>query len=84
MTASLMSEATQNYTTEQMSNALEKLGSQVSIYADKTHTNVYVSSLTKNLDATLKLVEEKLFKPAQGMDFLIACFSNISKSKVGK
>ncbi|WP_350643707.1 insulinase family protein, partial [Psychrobacter sp. HY3-MNA-CIBAN-0198] len=51
-----------------MSNALEKLGSQVSIYADKTHTNVYVSSLTKNLDATLKLVEEKLFKPAFNAD----------------
>ena len=49
MTASLMSESTQNYTTEEMSNALEKLGSQVSIYADKTHTNVYVSTLTKNL-----------------------------------
>ncbi|KTF13878.1 M16 family metallopeptidase [Pseudoalteromonas sp. H103] len=64
MTASLMSESTQNYTTEQMSNALEKLGSQISIYSDKTHTNIYVSSLTKNLDATLKLVEEKLFKPA--------------------
>ena len=29
MTASLMSESTQNYTTEEMSNALEKLGSQV-------------------------------------------------------
>lgn len=68
MTASLMSESTQNYTTEQMSNALEKLGSQVSIYSDKTHTNVYVSSLTKNVDATLKLVEEKLFKPAFNAD----------------
>jgi len=68
MTASLMSESTQNYTTEEMSNALEKLGSQVSIYADKTHTNVYVSTLTKNLDATLKLVEEKLFRPAFNAD----------------
>lgn len=68
MTASLISESTQNYTTEEMSNALEKLGSQVSIYADKTHTNVYVSTLTKNLDATLKLVEEKLFRPAFNAD----------------
>ncbi|WP_076924848.1 pitrilysin family protein [Pseudoalteromonas sp. EB27] len=68
ITASLMSESTQNYTTEQMSNALEKLGSQVNIYSDKTHTNVYVSSLTKNVDATLKLVEEKLFKPAFNAD----------------
>ena len=68
ITASLMSESTQNYTTEEMSNALEKLGSQVSIYADKTHTNVYVSTLTKNLDATLKLVEEKLFRPAFNAD----------------
>ena len=64
LTASLMGESTQNYTTEEMSNALEKLGSQISIYSDKTHTNIYVSTLTKNLDATLGLVEEKLFKPA--------------------
>ena len=60
MTASLMSEATQNYTTEQMSNALEKLGSQVSIYADKTHTNVYVSSLTKNRRCNIKACRRKV------------------------
>jgi len=64
VTAALMNESTQNYTTEQMSNALEKLGSTIRISAAKSHTNIFVSSLTKNLDATLALVEEKLFKPA--------------------
>ncbi|TMN67447.1 peptidase M16 [Pseudoalteromonas sp. S1727] len=63
-TAAMLSESTQNYTTEQMSGALEKLGSTIRISANSTHTNIFVSSLTKNLDATLALVEEKLFNPA--------------------
>jgi zinc protease len=68
VTAALLSESTQNYTTEEMSNALEKLGSSIRISANSTHTNIFVSSLTKNLDATLALVEEKLFNPAFSED----------------
>ncbi|GHB62830.1 peptidase M16 [Psychrosphaera saromensis] len=67
-TATLLGESTENYTTEEMSNAIEKLGSNINIYSDKTHTNIYVSTLTKNLDATLDLVKEKLFKPAFNKD----------------
>ncbi|MGO3645387.1 MAG: M16 family metallopeptidase, partial [Pseudoalteromonas sp.] len=64
VTAALLNESTQNYSTEEMSNALEKLGSTIRISAANSHTNIFVSSLTKNLDATLALVQEKLFKPA--------------------
>ncbi|MCQ8877667.1 insulinase family protein [Pseudoalteromonas shioyasakiensis] len=64
MTAALLNESTQAYTTEEMTNALEKLGSSIRISASNRHTNIFVSSLTKNLDATLALVQEKLFKPA--------------------
>lgn len=63
LTASLMNESTEHYTNEQLSVELEKLGSSIGISAGNKSTNINVSSLTKNLDATLKLLEEKLFHP---------------------
>ena len=63
LTASLMNEGTQNHTTEQISAELEKLGSNISFNGDKQSTSITIESLKKNLDATLKLFEEKLFKP---------------------
>jgi len=64
LTASMMNEATRNFTSEQMSQALEKLGSSISFSSDHTYTNVVISTLTKNIDQTLKLFNEKLFNPA--------------------
>lgn len=64
LTASLMNEASKNFSNEQMSQALEKLGSTISFSAGNSYTNVYVSSLTKNLDQTISLLNEKLFNPA--------------------
>ncbi|WP_445428340.1 M16 family metallopeptidase [Alishewanella sp. HL-SH05] len=64
MMASLLNESTKNYSTEQMSMALELLGSSVSISADDRDLNVFVSSLTSNLPQTLQLVQEKLLNPA--------------------
>ncbi|UHG89641.1 M16 family metallopeptidase [Spirosoma oryzicola] len=63
LTAALMNEATQNYSNEQLNTKLEKLGSSVDIRAGSEEINVSVESLTKNLDSTLALVEEKLFRP---------------------
>lgn len=63
LTAALMNEGTKNYTTEQISAELDKLGSEITFDANKESTTVVVQSLTKNLDATLKLLEEKLFNP---------------------
>ena len=61
--ADIMQESTQNYSSEQMEDALAKLGSSISISAGANEIAVSVSSLTKNLDATLKLAEEILFHP---------------------
>jgi zinc protease len=47
-----------------MSKALQKLGSSVYISAGNHYLNVNVSALTKNLDATLSLVNEQLRAPA--------------------
>lgn len=63
LTAGLMNEGTKNYSTERISAELEKLGSSISFSATKSSTSIYVNSLTKNLDATLALLEEKLLRP---------------------
>lgn len=64
LTAAMMNEGTKNFTTEQISAELDKLGSQLSFSSGKQNTTVVVQCLTKNLDATLKLLEEKLLRPA--------------------
>ena len=63
-TAEMMNESTLDKTTEQMSVALRTLGSSIRFSSDDEATYMYIESLTKNLDATLKLAEEKLLKPA--------------------
>jgi len=61
--ASLMNESTENYTSEQMSSELDKLGSSIRVSAENDYLTVSINSLVKNLDKTLKLAEEKIFKP---------------------
>lgn len=63
LTAAMMDEATQNYSSEQISAELEKLGSNISFSASGLNTTVVVTTLKKNLDATLKILEEKLLRP---------------------
>ncbi len=66
--AAMLNESTQNYSTEEMSLALEKLGSSISFSAGDQYMTVFVSSLSKNLQPTLKLLEEKLLRPAFAAD----------------
>ncbi len=63
LTASMMGEGTQTYTTEQLSAELEKLGSSIAFSGGAENSSIVVSSLSKNLDATLKLLEDELFHP---------------------
>ena len=73
LTASMLNEGTKNMTTEQISAELEKLGSNISFDAGKSSTTIRVSCLKKNLDATLKLLEEKLLNPGfREEDFKLA------------
>jgi zinc protease len=62
--ASLLNESTTEHSAEEMSQALQKLGSSISISAGNQYLNVRVNTLTKHLDATMALVYEKLTKPA--------------------
>lgn len=63
LTAGILNEGTKNFTTEQISAELDKLGSSIDFLPGKTANVINVSCLRKNLDATLKLLEEKLLNP---------------------
>ncbi|WP_240773215.1 pitrilysin family protein [Pontibacter sp. SGAir0037] len=63
LTAAMLNEDTEHYTSEELDSELNKLGSSISVMAGTDETYVFVQSLTKNLDKTLKLMEEKMFHP---------------------
>ncbi len=66
--ASLLNESTENYTSEQLSSELDKLGSSIRISSENDYLTVTISSLVKNLDKTLALANEKMFKPKMAED----------------
>lgn len=76
--ASMLEESTTKHSSEAMADELDKLGSAISIYAGQENLSVTITSLTKNLDATLKLAEEKLFSPK----FDTADFSRVKKQQL--
>lgn len=61
--ARMMNEDTKNYTAEQFSNELQKLGSSVSVGSGKDDISFNVQTLKKNLDKTLALLQERMFNP---------------------
>ncbi|TGD83183.1 M16 family metallopeptidase [Hymenobacter wooponensis] len=63
MTAKMVNEGSQKYTTEELEARLKALGSSIYVTAGDDDIKVYVQSLTKNLDPTLALVEERLLHP---------------------
>jgi zinc protease len=63
-----MNEGTTNYTKEELSNELAKLGSDISISASGRNTTIRVSSLVKNLDATLLLMLDMMLNPTFDKD----------------
>jgi zinc protease len=61
--ASMMTDDTQNFTSEQISLELEKLGSSISVNNTTDAIVFSVQSLRKNLDKTLALLEERMLRP---------------------
>ena len=59
----MLNESTQNYTAEAITEALESLGSRISVYSGNEELEFSIFSLKKNLNKTLDLLEEKLFRP---------------------
>jgi zinc protease len=63
MFASMMNEDTKNYSAEKMTVELQKLGSSVNVNSSIDGITFNVQTLKKNLDATLALLEERMFRP---------------------
>jgi len=61
--ASMMGEDTKNYTSEQFSLELEKLGSSVGVNNTSDAIVFSIQTLKKNLDKTLLLLEERMMNP---------------------
>lgn len=61
--ATMMNEDTKNRSAEEMSRALQKLGSNVSVFSGTDGITFQVQTLKKNLDATLALLEERMLLP---------------------
>ena len=64
LTIDLLNGSTENYSEQEMAEALEQIGSSISFSSDDLRFYVTVTSLTKNLDKTLELLTEKLWRPA--------------------
>lgn len=74
--AQLLKEGTESYSGEELSKALENLGSRITANAGGENVTISITSLTKNLDATLDLAKEVMFKPA----FEEEAFARIKKN----
>ncbi len=62
LTGDMMNEGTENYSAEEFEKELDKLGSAISVGAGNESFSINVQSLERNLDATLALLEERLFR----------------------
>lgn len=68
LTAMMLGEGTANFTTEEISSKLDDLGSSISFSSSSRSSSIFVSSLVENVDATLEILEEKLFRPGFNSD----------------
>jgi len=73
--ASMMNEDTKNYTAEQLTLELQKLGSSISIYSSTDEIGFSIQTLKKNLDKTLALLQERMFQP----NFTEAAFNRLKQ-----
>lgn len=71
----MMNDDTKNYTAEQISRELQKLGSSVSVFSGTEDITFQVQTQKKNLDATLALLQERMFNPKFTQD----AFNRIQK-----
>ena len=63
MTASLMNDGTKAKTPEELEDAIKLLGASISFYGESENITVRVSTLSRNFEKTIGLIEEMLFEP---------------------
>ena len=62
-TAQMLNEGTKNRTPEELEEEIQLLGANITYQGRKESITVYVSSLARNFEKTLALVEEMLLEP---------------------
>lgn len=60
---SMLDQSTEKYSAERVEEKTELLGSEISINLTADEIQVFVTSMTRNLDSTFALLEQKLFHP---------------------
>jgi len=78
MVAAMLNEDTQKHTAEQMQLELQKIGSSVTVNSSLDAMTFSVQSLTKNLDRTLELLQERMLQPKFTQD----AFNRLQKQSV--
>ena len=78
MVAQMLGEDTRNYTAEQMQVELQKIGSSISVSSTTDALVFNVQTLTKNLDRTLVLLEERMLNPK----FTPEAFARLQKQTI--
>ena len=63
LTADLLNEGNASLSSEEMSAALDLLGSRISFGSGTTTSTIYIESFKENLDATLAILKETLEQP---------------------
>jgi len=76
--ADLLKESTKKRSAEELDDKIQSLGSEISINVSDNDFTIIVSSLTENLDSTLKLLKEIIFEPK----FDTADFRRVIKRKL--
>ena len=78
MVSLMLNEDTEQFTAEQMQVELQKIGSSISVYSTTDAMVFSVQTLTKYLDRTLALLEERMLKP----NFTQDAFNRLQKQSV--
>jgi zinc protease len=78
MFASMMNEDTKNFSAEQISQELSKLGANLSVTSGLNGITLNVQTLKKNLDPVLAVMQERLFNP----NFTEASFNRIKNQRI--
>ncbi|MEW6774076.1 MAG: pitrilysin family protein [Bacteroidota bacterium] len=74
----MLKESTKKHTAEELDDKLKFLGSEISIYATDNDIIFNISSLTENVDSTLKILQEIIYEPK----FDTADFRRVIKRKL--
>jgi zinc protease len=74
----MMADDTKKYTAEEMSRELQKLGSTINVFSGDDNITFQVQAEKKNLDATLALLQERIFNPK----FTQSAFDRIMKQNL--